>query len=395
MRFALWTVAIVAAAVGLALALRQAEGYVIIISPPWRAELSLALLAAAILTGYVGFYALARLASYLARTPARVRAHRAERARSQARAALNSALLAFFQGRFASAERAAADAMADDESRGVAAIVAARSAHELGRFAERESFLGQATGAAAVDEARLTTLADLLLSQGRHAEALAEAGKLLAADSANLHALRLRLAALAGLGRWPEVITTLDNLVRQGGMSAAEAEPALREAHRQHLKGLASDAGALEAAWAAVPATLRADPAIAATAARRLRDTGNPEGAQSIVEAALERQWDPALVALYAECAGESALPLIERAEAWLPAHARDAVLLLTLGKLCARQSLWGKAQSYLEASLAMQPSQEGHMALAALMEKLGKPAEAGRHFRKSAELTPAAAPRA
>lgn len=387
MRFALWTVAIVATAVGLALALREAEGYVIIVSPPWRAELSLALLVAAILAGYVGFFALARLTSYLAGIPARVRAHRAERARAKARAALNAALLAFFQGRYASAERAAADAMADEESRGVAAIVAARSAHELGRFAERETFLGQATGAAAVDEARLTTLADLLLSQGRHEEALDEAGKLIAADAANVHALRLRVAALTGLGRWKDMIAALDGLVRQGGLSPAEAEPSLREAYRRHLEALAGDAAALEAEWESVPAVLRADPSITATAARGLRDAGKPEAAGAVIAAALERQWDAGLVALYAECAGENALPLIERAEAWLPAHARDPVLLLTLGKLCARQSLWGKAQSYLEASLAMQPSQEGHMALAALMEKLGKPAEAGRHFRKSAEL--------
>jgi HemY protein len=62
-------------------------------------------------------------------------------------------------------------------------------------------------------------------------------------------------------------------------------------------------------------------------------------------------------------------------------------VLLLTLGRLCMRQELWGKAQSYIEASLALQPTQEGHMALAALMERLGKPQEAGRHFRRSAEL--------
>ena len=95
----------------------------------------------------------------------------------------------------------------------------------------------------------------------------------------------------------------------------------------------------------------------------------------------------PALVALYASCAGESALPLIERAEAWLPSHARDAVLLLTLGKLCTRQALWGKAQGYLEASLSLQPTPEAHRALADLLERLGKTQEAGRHLRKSAEL--------
>ncbi|MCY7389886.1 MAG: heme biosynthesis protein HemY, partial [Burkholderiales bacterium] len=77
----------------------------------------------------------------------------------------------------------------------------------------------------------------------------------------------------------------------------------------------------------------------------------------------------------------------IERAERWLRQHARDAVLLATLGKLCMRQGLWGKAQSYLEASVALEPSLDAHMTLARLMEQLGRNDEAIRHVRRSAEL--------
>jgi len=77
----------------------------------------------------------------------------------------------------------------------------------------------------------------------------------------------------------------------------------------------------------------------------------------------------------------------IERAEKWLRQHARDPALLLALGKLCMRQALWGKAQSYIEASLALEPTHDGHMTLAALMERIGKPQEADKHFRRSAQL--------
>ncbi|MBZ0251575.1 MAG: heme biosynthesis protein HemY, partial [Burkholderiales bacterium] len=149
----------------------------------------------------------------------------------------------------------------------------------------------------------------------------------------------------------------------------------------------AVNAAALAAYWKQLPSELRVDSAIAATAARYHLALGGTTEAQAIVENALEAGWDAGLVALYADCAGASALPLIERAEKWLRSHARDPALLLTLGKLCMRQELWGKAQSYIEASLALEPTHEGHMTLAALMEKLGKPQEAVRHFRRSAEL--------
>ena len=154
-----------------------------------------------------------------------------------------------------------------------------------------------------------------------------------------------------------------------------------------NLNRKAQDAQALAAYWKTLPAEMRADPAVAATAARYHLALGASAEAQSIIEQALERDWSSTLVALYGDAAGADALPQIERAEKWLRGHARDPALLLALGKLCMRQELWGKAQSYIEASLALEPTHDGHMTLAALMERLGKPQEAILHFRRSAEL--------
>jgi len=388
MRFAIWSVILAVVAVGLALLARQSDGYVVIVAAPYRIELSLNLLVLLVLAGYLAFHLLARLVETLVAIPARVRAYRAERARSRTRGALNDALLAFFQGRYASAEKSAAAAMEGEESKAVAAIIAARSAHELGRFTEREAFLDQARGTAPeVDQARLTTLADLLLSQGRHEEALAVLKDLSGRDARNVRLLRMRLAAETALKRWDEVLASTATLAKLGGLSEAEASASRRVAHLGNLNRKAQDAAALAAYWKQLPSDLRADSAIAATAARYHLALGGTAEAQAIVESALDSAWDAGLVALYGDCAGASAVPLIERAEKWLRAHARDPALLLALGKLCMHQALWGKAQSYIEASLALEPTHEGHMTLAALMEKIGKPQEAVRHFRRSAEL--------
>ena len=388
MRFAIWSVVLAVVAVGVALLARESDGYVVIVAAPYRVELSLNLLLVLVFAGYFAFHLLARMAETLVAIPARVRAYRAERARARARGALNDSLLAFFQGRYASAEKSAAIAMENDDSRAVAAIIAARSAHELGRFTEREAFLDQARGAAPeVDQARLATLADLLLSQGRHEEALGVLKDISGRDARNLRLLRMRHEAETALRRWDDVLATTATLSKLGGLSPVEASASRRAAHLGNLNRKAQDAVALAACWKQIPSELRSDAAIAATAARYHLALGGTSEAQDIVENALEAVWDAGLVALYADCAGTTALPLIERAERWLRAHARDPALLLTLGKLCMRQELWGKAQSYIEASLALEPTHEGHMTLAALMEKLGKPQEAGRHFRRSAEL--------
>jgi HemY protein len=388
MRFALWSLVLAAVAVGIALFAERSTGYVVIVSAPWRIELSVNLFVFLVVAGYFGFYLLVRLVATLVAIPARVRAYRAERERSGQRRALNESLLAFFQGRYASAEKSAAQALLGEETKGIASIIAARSAHELGRFNEREQFLDHAKGTApAVDQARLTTLADLLVSQGRYQEALAVLKDLSARDSRNLRLLRLKLQAEQAMRNWDEVLDTVAALVKLGGLGPDEAAAARRAAHLGNLNRKSQDAAALESYWKGLPGDMRMDAVVAATAARYQIALGNHAAARAIVEQALERDWNPALVALYGEAASGDALPQIERAEKWLRVHARDPALLLALGKLCMKQGLWGKAQSYIEASLALEPTHDGHMTLAALMEQLGKHQEAVQHFRRSAEL--------
>jgi HemY protein len=388
MRFALWSVVLAVIAVAIALLAKDSGGYVVIVSQPYRIELSLNLLIFLVLGGYLAFYAAARFIATLVSIPSRVRAYRLERQNARLRLSLNEALIAFFQGRYASAEKSAAAALTGDETKGVAAIIAARSAHELGRFNEREQFLDQAKGGAEeLDQARLTTLGDLLVSQERYEEALAVLNDLSARDARNLRLLRLKLQAEQALRHWDDVLVTLASLAKLGGIGPAEASAIRRAAHLGNLAKKSQDAAALANYWKQVPGEMRVDPTVASAAARYYLALGSASEAQSIIEQALEREWNSGLVALYGEAGGADALPQIERAEKWLRTHARDPALLLALGKLCMRQELWGKAQSYIEASLALEPTHDGHMTLAALMERIGKPQEAVQHFRRSAEL--------
>ena len=80
-------------------------------------------------------------------------------------------------------------------------------------------------------------------------------------------------------------------------------------------------------------------------------------------------------------------LARIAHAEKWLAQHPRDAQLLFALGRLCRRKQLWGKAQSYLEASLSIRPMRHTHLELASLFDELGRTEEANRHYRQAASL--------
>ena len=75
-----------------------------------------------------------------------------------------------------------------------------------------------------------------------------------------------------------------------------------------------------------------------------------------------------------------------------LQSHSRDPDLLLMLGRLARAQQLWGKAQSYFEASLSIAPTLTAHAELAQLLQSLDRPDEARQHVEASVALALAAA---
>jgi HemY protein len=100
MRAALWILVLFAAAVAFTLAARLDQGYVIIVYPPWRMELSfmlaLLLLAGLVALAYVGM----RLANVALNLSGDVRAWREKRRQTKADKALMDAMRAHLDGDF-------------------------------------------------------------------------------------------------------------------------------------------------------------------------------------------------------------------------------------------------------------------------------------------------------
>jgi HemY protein len=158
-------------------------------------------------------------------------------------------------------------------------------------------------------------------------------------------------------------------------------------AYAENLKRRADDDRALLVYWRKIPADTKTDADVARAAAHAFVQCKGYDSALDVLEAALNRDWREELIALYGEVPGSSPTRQIEQAEKWLHSRPRDARLLLTLAQLCASQSLWGKAQSYLEASLAVSPSAEAHTRMAELKTQSGQTSEACLHYQKALAL--------
>ena len=385
MRGLMWVLAVFALAVGLSLAAHLNDGYAILVFPPYRAELSLNL---AILIGLAGFvlgYMLLRMLTHTLRLPLYVRDFRRRRRDAKGLAALLVALQAMFEGRYTRAEKAAGRAYKLGQAPALSALIAARAAAELSELERRDQWLARADSQDSdTRQARLAVQASLLLDERRYDDALAILRELSANEPKRVSTQRMLMKAHQRLGHWDEVRRLAAALAKRGALAEAAATQLRITAQIELLRQQAGDAAWLAACWQRTDDPL--DARVARSAAQLFIAGGDCRRAHEIVAAALEADWNEDLILLYGDCLGADVLGQIERAEKWLKSRPRDRALLLTLGRMCLQQELWGKAQSYLDASLSEEPSRSAHVALAQLAERIGKPEDANRHYRASAD---------
>jgi HemY protein len=395
MRSLFWLVAVFAAAVTLALAGRVGDGYLLVVYPPWRIEVSLLLAILTLAATFGALYFGARLVGHTLALPDYVRAFHERRRRSRAQSALESALLGYFEGRFARAEKEAATAWEAGAAPGLAALVAARAAHQMREHDRRDQWLERAEAAGeGMHTARLLTRAELALDERDFVGARGALRSLHGTGPRHIAAARMLLRAERGARNWEEVLRLATLLDKRGALPPAQVEENRVQAHIELLAQDPGDRAALEARLRRIPAGELAHPRVATAAAKRAGALGEAALARDLIERGLAADWNPVLVALYGDIRGldaarlqEEARSRIERAERWLPDHEADAQLLATLGRLCIAADLRGKARLYLEASLSFGETRGAHLELARLAERDGRAHDAQTHFRRAGEL--------
>jgi len=396
MRSLFWLLAVFAAAVALVIIGRLDAGYVLFVYPPWRIEVTMLFFALAAAAGFVVLYWGVRLLGQAVSLPSIVGAFRARRRRERAHAALAAALQAYYEGRYARAEKEAAAAFDGGPAPGVAALLAARAAHQMRDFERRERWLERADASGEhLQVARLVSRAEIALEERDFPAARDALRRLQQGGPRHIATARLLLRAERGAGAWDEVLRLAGQLLKRDAIAPALAEEYRTQANVELLGRSADDAGALERRWRAIAPRDQLQPRVAAAAARHATALGRVELAREILEQALAADWSSKLVVLYGELPAkadparriEEARVRIERAEGWLRERSRDPELLATLGRLCAHAELWGKAKSFLEASLSFEETRAAHLELARLTERLGEAQDAQRHYRRAAEL--------
>ena len=388
MKFLFWILLIFATAVTLAL-VAQNPGYVLFVYPPYRIELSLTLFILFYFLCLIFGYGFLRLTFFAIHLPTHVKDFRMARAQGKARKLLEESLKAFFEGRYAAAERSSALAIKLGDTSPLFKIIAARAAHELREFDKRDAYLADSAGLTLYENTmRLMAKTQFQLDQKQTQSALNSLKELNASGMhKHIGVLNLELKAFLQARDWDAVLEVLSQLDKHHAIDKIIADRLCQQAWLEKLRVQPQDISTLKTLWKSIPDQYRRRSKTAAAAAQAFGKLGDCRSAHQALTDSLNAHWDSELVALYGDCQAGDVVAQIEQAERWLVHHKDDSALLLALGKLCLHQKLWGKAQNYLDASISVSPSRVAYNALGELAEQLGKQEIAFNYYQQALKL--------
>ncbi|HRQ66824.1 MAG TPA: heme biosynthesis HemY N-terminal domain-containing protein [Xanthomonadaceae bacterium] len=332
----------------------------------------------------LGTWLLVRLVLWLLRAPV---AGAIRLARRRNRERLRRGSIALMEGRWSKAEKQLAGVSRRSGLRLPALLGAARAAHARGRRREADSLLELASGEQE-EGARLARVerAELLLNGGDASAAEALLRSEAEADRLSPVGLILLIRALRAQGESGAAREFLPAL-RKSQLLDGKRFDALEALLTCEALRACADAETLHNLWRDLPRALSRSDDVVLAYATRAHALGEDASAAAVVESRLKKQWNEALAGLYGRLDGQPADQRLRVAEGWLKKHASSPALLVTLGHLCRKEQIWGKAEDYLRRAQALGAGADAWEELAAVHADQGDTARALICLRNSVAL--------
>lgn len=331
----------------------------------------------------LGLFILGFIAFNMVTMPRRIQQRSYADRLNKAHRALHKGMLALAEGAWRRAEDSLVSHAAASRAPVIHYLSAARAAQSQHALERRDGYLRLAHEIAPrADLAIRLTQAELQLQQGELAQARETLEQLRSKHSHHAQVSRLCLKLYRELGEWDQVLELLPGLKQRKVLPPEELAAVEIDAY-QALLHRALDAEVLGQCWSRIPTALREDGRLLEVYATRLHRYGKGANALPVLDLALRALWRAPLVRLYGLIDSEDRARQITTAEAWLSSHGEDPDLLLTLGRLCLRNGLWGKARYYLEASIQKAPSPQAYRFMSETLEHIGDKAAAAVLCRK------------
>ena len=346
----------------------------------WTVETSVLVLVLAVLVFWVLVWLLVRLWKMPAETARRIREQRAL-------AQLEKGLLALTEGDWGTAERALQKS-ASSHGRTTARYLAAAEAADGQDAGDRaEWYLEQADNRNRKQKFLVDLTRARILTQNAHyGEAKKVLEELLKRRRRHPQVLEMLARCYRELGQWEALIKLLPTMQKAAVIDDEEASELRHIAAIGELRRC-TDRDGLLASWKALPRAMQRAPEVIRAYADQAVLNGAPELTEEVIRVSLKREWNPLLLVPYGEPGADDTSKRLRQCEKWLQAYPEDALLHLTLGRLCAREELWGKARHHMIRSLEIEPTVAGYDSLGQLLERKGELETAMACFRNALRM--------
>ncbi len=365
------------ASVGLALFLREDVGYVMISYGHWTIEVSLALFLLLDFAIFAVLYLMLRSFFGVRSMPKRLHNLRTNWQLSKAQIAMTQGIIELAEGDWKRAEKHLLSHVNESKIPLVNYLAAAQAAQKQGAIERRDEYIRLAHESMPnADLAIGLAQAELQLANEQHEEALFILEALRSKTPKHPHLLKLLAKLYEVMEKWGDLQQILPELKKHKLADADKLSQLEIKVHTGVMHNLAADGevSRLTGYWRTLPGALRSNTDLMEAYAHALLETHDIETAAIVFAALLPKAWNSELVLFYGNLETCDNAKQLITAEGWLTTHQKDADLLLTVARLSMRSKLWGKARSYLESSINLDPKPAAYNELGRLLEQMDEP---------------------
>lgn len=368
----------------------QHPGYVFLVYQPWMVQMPLWFAVVGLLLFLGLFYLLVdsvdRFQFLWFRLKNWLRIRREHKSYSKTQYGLSFLI----EGRFDKAERFLLAGVNQTVEPLMNYLGAAKAAHELGAFNRRDSYIKKAYQ---VDpNASLAiglTQAELELKQDQLEQAAATLQHLRQSAPRHPRVLKLLEKVYVRLADWKNLYELLPSMRKAKILNAEQTEQFEKNLFCEMLRASSHQSiDELHRIWNEMPRSSRKNPDVVCEYVKqllrkqRINDDKITQEVEDLIRKTLKNHWQPELVNIYGTLPFTNLNRQLVIVGAWLKMYGQRPELLLTLGKLCVRVQLWGKAKDYFEKCLAQGQNAEASLEYGKLLEQLGETEEALHQYR-------------
>jgi len=390
MKFVLLLLLVLTATVAGVLTLLDDPGYVLFSYADTTIETTLSFLVLCFVFLLAGSILVFRLLRLLFDFPDKMYMWGQQHGQKRSRNQFYLGLFELSQGHWKKAEKLLIKSVDSSEMPVLNYLFAARAAQHRGRHDHRDQYLQLAsTIKPGLELAIGLTQAALQKEQGQYEQAFASLTRLFELEKHNPSTLKMLLDLCQQLGEWDLLKDKLPEIWKQGVISDNQAAALEMEISKNILSKAAMKGGVdrLLNEWSGFSHDMQQNEAIVKECVQQFIKLEAYDEAEVILQKALDSGWHKSLVYLYGQVKSSEPERQLKYAEHWEKDHGKDAIVHLTLGRICMRNRLWGKARIHLETSIALGARAESHFELGVLLEHLEDQDGARTCYRSGLEL--------